>query len=240
MMTTSPGVLTSQPSTITTFPTSTTATFHQQTDFTLNDPHNTHPDVFKIPSIPSAAAGAPPPSHHHNDQSTVEANSSGVPPGAPPTSHHEAAMRQLRLMKRTSVEVLPGYSTMDCINEHEHEPKSKQKQSETHHDIHEDLRAPSAFHHGQQNFDHIEPLEVRIPGGPSLRTVNSDPHLVGLVTNQSPMTSEHNPMISMSGRDLNSPFLMQSDSSSSLIPAMGLTLDDVHRDTMAMETGKIF
>ena len=164
-----------------------------------------------------------------------------TPPGAPPTQHprhDDATLRQQRLLKRTSVEVLPGYSSpMDYLNEH---PKSKQKQNETHGDDEDTKQIRGQHEHEHHTHIEYEPGEVRVPGGPSLRTVNSDPHLVGLCSylQQSPLTSEHNPMISVSGRDLNSPFLMQSDSSSSLIPSEGLTLDDIHRGTTAMETGK--
>ena len=197
----------------------------------LDKPSN----YFKTPQAPAPVAIS-----NSRQQQRIPADRN-TPPGAPPTQHRhdEATLRQQRLLKRTSVEVLPGYSSpMDCVTE---QPKSKQKQGQSQCDVEDTKQIDGQHEHEQQTHIEYEPVEARVPGGPSLRTVNSDPHLVGLTTysQQSPLTSEYNPMISVSGRDLNSPFLMQSDSSSSLIPSEGLTLDEIHRETTAMETGKM-
>ena len=208
---------------------------HQRPHLALLDKANNY---FKTPQAPAPVITGRP---QHNTWEAAEG--SGTPPGAPPTKHtrhDEAVLRQMRLLKRTSVEVLPGYSSpMDCSTE---QPKSKQRQDQNPgQQQQQHLDEAEAATSGRHEREHQElEIEVRVPGGPTLRTVNSDPHLVGLTSshNQSPLTTEHNPMISMSGRDLNSPFLMQSDSNNSLIPTDGLTLGDIQRETTAMETGK--
>ncbi len=191
---------------------------------------------FKAPQARAPVAVG---SERQQQRSVVDAH---TPPGAPPTKHtrhDEATLRQMRLLKRTSVEVLPGYSSpMDCCTEH---PKSKEKQQFHDHTAQQLTEAkPSTSGHFEHEHQNEYELETRVPGGPSLRTVNSDPHLVGLVgaLQQSPLTTECNPMISVTGRDLNSPFLMQSDSSSSVIHGEGLCMADIQREATAMETGE--
>ncbi len=122
-----------------------------------------------------------------------------------------------RLLKRTSVEVLPGY--LDTII-----TDTSSKCSKT------DLK----LHDVGQGLIPQGQIEVNLgskgqsQGG--LRTVNSDPHLASMVN---PMTSEDNPMLSVHERDLNSPIIFMDTMA---LGQAGLTLEDIQRENVDMET----
>ena len=126
-------------------------------------------------------------------------------------NHGSAEQRRARLMKRTSVEVLPDYPVAGFVDI----PKSAKTNT-------------------PDNIDtssHVEEgAVVQDQSACHLRASNSDPHLCGLDLSRGPVAD---PMISMSNRDLNSPIMfMQTDS---LHPDTSLTLEDLHND-IAMET----
>ena len=138
-----------------------------------------------------------------------------------PTTHLGAgAARRLRLMKRTSVEVLPDYPTAKATDSKCFRTEdSPNQQTSPPQQVVKALVAPP---HGD------------LSGG--LRTSSSDPHLVGLL-----QPAGHgdvaDPMISMCDRDINSPVMfMQTDS----LYDNSLTMDDMVRpgsESVAMETG---
>ena len=183
--------------------------------------------------------------------------------------------RNMRLLKRTSVEVLPGY--LDFSNEVSNNISTKNAKTtsimankcgggakattaataagttnnpSTLQQIATattaQLHTTSDFSQGHGHFPgqpqgqaagHFSQVHAH-PGG--LRSVSSDPHLVGLglASGSQMLLCDDNPMISVNDRDLNSPVMfMQTDTLISSAQS-GLTLEDIQRETVAMETGK--
>ena len=123
------------------------------------------------------------------------------------------AARRSRLMKRTSVEVLPDYPAFAFPD--------LTKCSKTDNFLpHEDRRSVSA--NGQSLHS------VTVVQG--LKASNSDPHLAA-PSHQSAYTPD--PMISVSNRDLNSPLFMLTDQ------VEDFAVSEIQADNIAMETGNL-
>ncbi len=162
------------------------------------------------------------------------------------------SVRRTRLMKRTSVEVLPDYPMTDVIEAGVLEgpggpvlgvgqcvrrgvippaPPAHRSASATLTSIHQDSAEPG-LHDNQC---------VLGGDGSLLRSTSSDPHIPHLLTAPQPRGSypcHADPMISaMTVRDLHSPLPLVGMEHLHHSYDTGLTLEDIQRETVAMETG---
>lgn len=134
------------------------------------------------------------------------------------------ALKRTRLMKRTSVDILPDYPQF-----HNDLPK---------------LSRTGAHPDGDEDGDTFEGQGQMVASGgehpfmAGLRASSSDPHLTNL-ERSSPLGtgSGGDPMISRIDRDLNSPVLFL-QTSASFDEDKGLSLEDIQRETVAMDMGE--
>lgn len=133
--------------------------------------------------------------------------------------------RRLRLMKRTSVDILPDFPQF-------HNELAKLSRTGTRPGGEDSTGGDTseARCHMVATTEHVS-CTIR------LRTSSSDPHLTNLVQLSHPVTGSGgggDPMISRIDRDLNSPVLFLE---SSFSEDKGLSLEDLQRETVAMEMG---
>jgi hypothetical protein len=133
----------------------------------------------------------------------------------------EVNKKRTRLMKRTSVDILPDYHQM-----HKDTPKVSKTAS-----IGECDTAPEVSANRMSAVNSY--AAVMCPG---LRTSSSDSHLSGLAKTYGSSSNGADPMISMIDRDINSPIMFTGDASDE----QGFSLEDVQRDTVAMDMGEVF
>lgn len=135
------------------------------------------------------------------------------------------ALKRTRLMKRTSVDILPDYPQF-------HNDLPKLSRTGAHPDGDED----GDTFEGQGQMVASREEHVYVMAG--LRASSSDPHLTNL-ERSSPLGSGSggDPMISRIDRDLNSPVLFL-QTSASFDEDKGLSLEDIQRETVAMDMGK--
>lgn len=134
--------------------------------------------------------------------------------------------RRLRLMKRTSVDILPDFPQF-------HNELTKLSRTGTHSGREDGGgggdAAEARCHMVATTTEHVS-CTIR------LRTSSSDPHLANLVQLSHPSAGGGDPMISRIDRDLNSPVLFL-EASSCFSEDKGLSLEDLQRETVAMEMG---
>jgi len=128
--------------------------------------------------------------------------------------------KRTRLMKRTSVDILPDYRQMR---------KDTPKMSKTA-SIGECDTVPEAS--TKQASTNAAYSTIICP---NLRSSSSDSHLSGLSKTCGSSSNGADPMISMSDRDINSPVMYSGDT----YDDVGFSLEDMQRDTVAMDMGKI-
>ena len=133
-------------------------------------------------------------------------------------------LKRTRLMKRTSVDILPDYPQF-------YSDLPKLSRTGAHPDGDED----GDTFEGQGQMAASSEEHAFMAG---LRASSSDPHLTNL-ERSSPLGSGSggDPMISRIDRDLNSPVLFL-QTSASFDEDKGLSLEDIQRETVAMDMGK--
>ena len=259
---------------IVTQPPGTAAAPSSMVNLTIDIPPSPPPRLIHLKNIrPFTSAQNTPKSLHHGAAGGITLNSVVI--GNTDIICGQNAGRKSRLLKRSSVEVLPDFPLADLVEalgtgstQEANKGRQNRQQGLQYRLVSAGDPSSSSRQHTPDNLTQIlsHSATDRHGSGPVttgssdphravLRSASSDPHLASTTTDaivggdppvggmlltmpQGRSNSCADPMISMCDRDLNSPLMFHHMGLQHGAYDTGLTLEEIQRETVAMETGQ--